>query len=101
MNFKINLIAIPMAFVAALALISCAEAQNFQEGVHYDTIDGPDVADTDGTIDVVEVFSYMCPHCGNFQPYVSQWHEALPENVEFSRAPVIFNRSWEPFARAY
>lgn len=78
-----------------------ALAQPFEEGVHYERISGPDVADSDGTIEVVEVFSYMCPHCRNFQPYVDPWHNELPDNVEFSRVPVSFNRSWEPFARAY
>jgi len=101
MNLKNSFFAIPVAFAALLALTACAEAQNYQEGVHYDTIDGPDVADTDDVVEVVEVFSYMCPHCGNFQPFVGAWHEELPDNVEFSRAPVIFNPSWEPFARAY
>ena len=52
-------------------------------------------------VEVVEVFSYMCPHCRTFQPYVGPWHENLPENVEFSGMPVSFSPSWEAFARAY
>jgi len=92
------LIAIPTLFVL---LASPLAAQQFEEGVHYERISGPDVADTDGTVEVVEIFSYMCPHCRTFQPYVGPWHENLPENVEFSGMPVTFSRSWEPFARAY
>lgn len=89
------------ALIATAAIAGPANAQQFEEGVHYERISGPDVADTDGTVEVVEVFSYMCPHCRTFQPYVGPWHEELPENVEFSRMPVSFSRSWEPFARAY
>lgn len=89
------------AFAATLAAANPASAQQFEEGVHFERISGPDVPDTDGTVEVVEVFSYMCPACRNFQPHVGPWHVDLPENVEFSRMPVAFNPSWEPAARAY
>lgn len=89
------------ALLIGLTAALPTHAQNFQEGEHYQRIEGPDVPETDGTVEVVEVFSYMCPHCGNFQPYVNTWHEELGDNVEFSRAPVSFNPSWEMFARAY
>lgn len=82
-----------------LSLASPAHAQ-FQEGTHYDRIDGPAAA-ADDVIEVVEVFSYLCPHCRNFQPYVTPWEKDLAEGVTFRRIPVSFNRSWEPFARAY
>lgn len=89
------------AFAATLAVANPASAQQFEEGVHFERISGPDVPDNDSTVEVVEVFSYMCPACRNFQPYIGPWHEELPENVEFSRMPVAFNPSWEPAARAY
>ncbi|MEX0915433.1 MAG: thiol:disulfide interchange protein DsbA/DsbL [Wenzhouxiangellaceae bacterium] len=89
------------AFAATLAVANPASAQQFEEGVHFERISGPDVPDSDGIVEVVEVFSYMCPACRNFQPLVGPWHEELPENVEFSRMPVAFNPSWEPAARAY
>jgi thiol:disulfide interchange protein DsbA len=87
------------ALALGLALTVSAHAQ-FQEGTHYDVIEGPSAAD-DGVVEVVEVFSYMCPHCRNFQPYVTPWEKDLPEGVTFRRVPVSFNRSWETFARAY
>ena len=87
--------------VLALGLAAALPAHaQFQEGTHYERIDGPGSADDD-VIEVVEVFSYMCPHCRNFQPYVTPWEKDLPEGVSFRRVPVSFNRSWEPFARAY
>lgn len=87
--------------LAAVMFAAPALAQSFQEGTHYDTIEGPDAGQGDGVIEVVEVFSYMCPHCGNFQPYVETWHEKLPEGVSFRRVPVSFNPAWDAFARAY
>jgi len=94
--FRIFALAI-LAFGLAASLPAHAQ---FQEGTHYERIDGPGAADDD-VIEVVEVFSYMCPHCRNFQPYVGAWEKDLPEGVTFRRIPVSFNRSWEPFARAY
>lgn len=85
--------------LAGVVFTTSVEAQ-WTEGTHYEPIDGPEVA-SDGEIEVVEVFSYMCPHCRNFQPYVEPWADSLAEGVTFSRIPVTFNRSWEPFARAY
>ena len=82
------------------AFAATATAQ-YQDGTHYEVIDRPDVEDRDGTIEIVEVFSYMCPHCGNFQPYVEPWAKKLPEGATFRRVPVSFNRAWDAFARAY
>lgn len=100
-KFKHSILNILFVLLAAGMLSASALAQPFQEGTHYDTIDRPDVDDNDGVIEVVEVFSYMCPHCGNFQPYVDAWHEKLPEGVSFRRVPVSFNPAWDAFARAY
>lgn len=89
------------ALLCAGAALSSPVLAQWSEGTHYEAIGGPDVANEDGEIEVVEVFSYMCPHCRNFQPYVEPWADQLAEGVTFSRVPVTFNRSWEPFARAY
>jgi len=81
-----------------------AEAQpaaKFQEGVHYTAIENAPIAGGD-TVEVVEAFSYMCPHCASFEPYISSWEKRKPENVIFRRIPIVFGRaSWEVYARAY
>ena len=89
---------------AALAIsgtTGTAHAQQFQEGTHYQRISGPDVPDADGTIEVVEIFSYTCPHCKNFEAHLGPWHEQLPENVDFRRVPIPLGRGGEPYVRAY
>ena len=55
----------------------------------------------EGKIEVVEVFWYGCPHCYDFEPYLSNWLENIPDNVEFRRMPGIFSDQWIPLARAY
>jgi len=43
-----------------------------------------------GKIEVVEFFSYNCPHCAAFEPRLEQWVKQLPANVVFRRIPVPF-----------
>lgn len=78
-----------------------AIAQPYQEGVHFERIEGPEADAADTTVEVVEFFSYMCPHCYTFEPFIEPWKDKLADKVEFSRVPVVFHPSWEPFARAY
>ncbi|GAB4175248.1 MAG: thiol:disulfide interchange protein DsbA/DsbL [Wenzhouxiangellaceae bacterium] len=100
-------IPISLSFLGAALLavswmpLAAAQDAPFQEGTHYEVIDRPPVDDDTDVVEVVEVFSYMCPHCANFEPHVEPWSHRLPEGVQFRRVPVSFNRSWEPFARAY
>jgi thiol:disulfide interchange protein DsbA len=53
-------------------------------------------------IEVIEFFSYGCPHCSDFHPLISQWAAKLPKDVTFRRVPVSFNRpEWARLARIY
>jgi len=53
-------------------------------------------------IEVLEFFSYGCPHCSDFNPLVSHWAAKLPKDVSFRRVPVGFNRpEWTRLARLY
>lgn len=52
-------------------------------------------------IEVVEMFSYACPHCYHFDPMLHKWGAAQSKDVVFIRIPVVFRESWEPLARAY
>ena len=92
-------------FAAALILGSqlvMAQAEPYQEGVHYFRI-GQVPADTGSdTVEVTELFSYGCSHCNTMEPYVQSWKQSKPDNVEFNRIAVAFGRkAWEMMARAY
>ncbi len=56
---------------------------------------------SEGKIEVVEVFWYGCPHCYDFEPYITPWLEDKDEDIEFRRVPGIFSEKWIPHARAY
>jgi protein dithiol oxidoreductase (disulfide-forming) len=70
-----------------------------QAGKDYLEIKPPQPTDTGSK---VEVFSYMCPHCNDFEPKVAAWIKQLPPDTQFRRMPVVFGRaSWETMARGY
>jgi protein dithiol oxidoreductase (disulfide-forming) len=95
--------------LAGLLLISAcgaeektaAVASKWQLGKHYFAVIPPQPTATGDKIEVLEVFSYACPHCAHFQPYADQIKAQLPANATFSYMPAVFNPSWEPFARAF
>ncbi|MDX1556375.1 MAG: thiol:disulfide interchange protein DsbA/DsbL [Xanthomonadales bacterium] len=79
-----------------------AQGGKYQEGLHYFKIDQAGGGSPDGQVEVIEAFSYLCPHCNTFEPFINSWLERKPENVKFTRMPVIFGRkTWELYARAY
>ena len=76
------------------------DAKTLVEGTDYYKIDPPVASDPHKVI-VTEVFSYACPHCAHFEPYVDQLKSQLPAGVEFDLLPAVFQPGWEPFARAF
>jgi len=73
----------------------------YQEGLHYFEIEGAP-ARTDGQMELVELFSYLCTHCNTFEPYINSWKNRNAETVNFRRIPVVFGRAaWEIYARGY
>ncbi len=89
--------------VLCLSVLSLnVSADNFVEGVNYKTIT-PAVGTADSTkIEVLELFSYGCPHCNSFEGSMQQWLKSKPSNVDFGRRPVSFGRQiWANYAQAY
>ena len=56
-----------------------------------------------GKVEVLEVFSYGCPACNAFNPYIQQLRKALPPNAQMSYLPAAFQTSedWPMFQRAF
>jgi thiol:disulfide interchange protein DsbA len=71
------------------------------EGREYSRIDPPQQPSNAGKIEVLEFFSYACPHCSAFEPIVGPWARTLPADVGFRRVPVNFLFNAENFARTY
>jgi thiol:disulfide interchange protein DsbA len=61
----------------------------------------PQLVETGKKIEVVEFFSYGCPHCADLEPHLQAWFKRLPADVQVRRVPVAFQPAWENLARVY
>lgn len=88
--------------VALLMLTFTAWAEGFVEGQHYEKLPIEVSPKSGDQIEVVEIFSYACIHCFNFDPMIESWHARQPEDeVVFARMPAIFSSDWEILAQAF
>ena len=97
-EFSATLIATSLG---AGALPLTASAQTPTEGTQYAKIEPPVPPAVQGKIEVVEFFSYACPHCAAFEPTLEAWVKKLPADVAFHRIPVPFLMNSENFMRTY
>jgi len=89
------------ALLVGLGTAAHAQA-SFQEGKHYVRLPQPvPVSAPTGKIEVLEFFSYGCPHCNAFEPTLDAWTKKLPADVAFRRVPVNFLFNAELFQRTY
>jgi len=88
-------------FALAAAFAAGAGAQGLSEGKEYVRLKNPQPVDTGKNIEVIEFFSYGCPHCGELEPILQGWLKNKPADVTFRRIPVMFQPRWENLARAY
>jgi protein dithiol oxidoreductase (disulfide-forming) len=96
-----GLMAVAPAFAADPAPAAAADAPKWEQGKSYFLVDPPQQTATGDKVEVLEVFSYACPHCAHFQPYADQLKASLPAGAAFTYMPAVFNATWEPYARAY
>ena len=93
-----------LAGLVATSAVFAADAPAptaWEAGKNYFLVDPPQPTATGDKVEVLEVFSYACPHCAHFEPYAEQLKTSLPAGAVFTYMPAVFNPSWEPYARAY
>jgi len=94
-----------LAFFAVLMAAPLLHAQSFEAGTHYFLIEPaqPTNLAASGKVEVVEVFSYGCPACFQFNPVAKKLQAALPPNAEFHYVHASFlpAEQWPLFQRAY
>ncbi len=85
---------------AAVSLSLPALAQT--AGKDYTPINPVQPTDDPARIEVVEFFSYGCPHCADFGPQLNAWAERLPADVVLRKVPITFGRAaWANIAKLY
>ena len=93
-----------LASLLVLCAVAAAPAfaAELKEGRDYSSINPPAPTDAKGKVEVTEFFSYMCPHCFQFEPVLAKWVKgAMPKDVVLRRVPVVFRDSWAPTAKIY
>ena len=90
------------AATPAAATPAPAVTAQFTAGKQYVTLALPaGQAAPTGALEVVEVFSYGCPHCAEFAPYMDKLRAQLPAGGEVRYMPAVFNAAWMPYAQAF
>jgi thiol:disulfide interchange protein DsbA len=72
------------------------------EGKDYTKVDTPQTPSVPpGKVEVLEFFSYACPHCSAFEPTLQAWEKQVPPELAFRRVPVPFLMNADNFMHTY
>jgi thiol:disulfide interchange protein DsbA len=86
----------------ALLGVSAPALSDAVEGKQYTLLSPPQTPEISGKTEVFEFFSYGCPHCWHFHPFIDKWTAELPPNVIVVRIPVSLGRpQWGQLSRAF
>lgn len=93
-------------FVAAASLpllgLSALNARADVPAKDYTLVDPPQPTDNPAKIEVIEFFSYGCPHCAEMAPEIEKWRARQGADVVFRRLPVSFGRApWANVGKLY
>jgi protein dithiol oxidoreductase (disulfide-forming) len=94
---------IALTFGLGLIVASQAHAEeSWEAGKNYFVIEPAQATTTGDKIEVVEVFSYACPHCNEVAPMVAEMKKRLPASAQFVMMPAQFGfEAWKTFARGF
>jgi thiol:disulfide interchange protein DsbA len=87
--------------LGGLSLTARAQTGAPVEGQQFTRLQPPVPTQSGSKIEVIEFFSYACPHCFEFEPTLEAWQKTLPADVMFRRIPVPFLFNAEGFQRLY
>lgn len=93
-------------WISIFALAFLALSRSPQAGViaghDYTVLSGPQREESNGKIEVMEFFSWGCPHCYEFYPKLSRWLATLPKDARFKRVALgLGHPEWEALAKAF
>jgi thiol:disulfide interchange protein DsbA len=93
-------VASAIAMGATLSVTGPLSAQT--AGRDFVVLNPPVSTDDASKIEVVEFFSYGCPHCADFNPLLNLWAAKLPADVVLKKVPVSFGRAaWGNAAKLF
>jgi protein dithiol oxidoreductase (disulfide-forming) len=89
------------ALFLMLTLPPVSVAQDVVEGREYKLIVPAQPPESSGKIEVIEFFSYACPHCAEFEPDLQVWIKRKPKDVEYRAMPMVFRQEWKAPAKLF
>jgi len=75
-----------LAFALFATTVTSAQASKFKEGKHYTVIS----AQATSKPELREYFSYYCPICRAYEPYLNDFKKVLPDGAKFAKTHVDF-----------
>jgi protein dithiol oxidoreductase (disulfide-forming) len=83
-----------LALSAVVLSFGAGAQQQFAEGKEFMRLKNPLPVESGAKIEVLEFFSYGCPHCRDLEEHLGPWIKKVPDNVSFKRVPVAFQPAW-------
>lgn len=96
----VNWLHLVSALCLSFSVMTGVQAQAPVEGKDYKPIVPPQ-AKTGSNVEVIEFFSYACPHCADFEPALQSWVKRKPKDVDYKLVPMVFRDSWKAPAKLY
>ncbi|QPG05267.1 thiol:disulfide interchange protein DsbA/DsbL [Salinimonas marina] len=78
--------ALLLVMALLVPLQACAADEKWKEGTHYTVLDEPATEKPE----ILEFFSYWCPHCYQFEPLVKDIKEKVSKETKFNKIHVNF-----------
>jgi thiol:disulfide interchange protein DsbA len=106
MNFKIFFS--KLLFVCIPNVVMCPAFSAVGSGldtplpkVGYVEVSTQSTLTTEGKTEVIEFFSYLCPHCNAIEDTLNDWVKSQGAKIVFRRVPVAFYPSMVPSQKFY
>jgi thiol:disulfide interchange protein DsbA len=90
-----------LLFALAACLFSPLAAAQPVAGRDFSVIEPAQPTNDPSRIEVVEFFSFACPHCNDLNPLIQKWAANLPRDVLFTRVPVSFSPFYKLMAQFF
>lgn len=89
-----------LGLAAAFTLATPAQAQTV--GKDYTPITPAQPTENPAKVEVLEFFSYGCPHCADLHPLLAPWVAKQAADVVVKKVPITFGRAaWGNIAKLY
>ena len=91
-----------MVFALLFFVSFTSFSADFVVGKDYEILaNAKDSQSVSKTVEVAEFFSFGCPWCYRLEPSLTRWLDQHKTTLHFKKIPVVFNKDWEYYAKAY